>query len=418
MKWLITGGRPLEGEVAVEGSKNAALPILAATLLTDEAVLLHRIPALRDVEVLLQILEHLGKRVEPLGRGSYRIRPSGRLSGTAPHHLIRRLRASFLVLGPLLARLGEAEVSLPGGCAIGLRPVDLHLRGLQAMGAELELRGEIVHARAPQLRAAEIHLSYPSVGATEHLLMTAALVPGRTVLHNPAREPEVDDLIAFLNKLGAKVARSPAYIEIEGGSELGGAEHTVIPDRLCAGTFVIATALAGGEVTVRCCPWHLRPLVGKLMEMGVEIVERPDGVTVTREGPLRYRAVEIETRPYPGFPTDMHPPIMPLLALARGESRLRETVFEDRFSYVRELCRMGADIRVWGQTAIVRGVGELRGAEVRAGDIRAGVALVLAGLAARGTTVVHDERDQIPRGYSDLAGALNRLGAQIQVLEP
>jgi len=413
MRFLISGGRPLSGEVAVGGSKNAALPIIAATLLSDAEIVLHRIPDLRDVGTLLSILTHLGKEIEPLGEGSYRIRP-GHLRSRAPHSLIHEIRASFLVLGPLLARLGEAEVSLPGGCAIGLRPVDLHLRGLRAMGAEVKLCADVVVARAPRgLRAAEIHLSYPSVGATEHLLMTAALVPGRTIIRNPAQEPEVDDLIGFLDELGAHVVRRADHIEIEGRSRLKGAEYTVIPDRLCAGTYVIAAALAGGELTVRSCPWHLSPLVDKLKEMGVEISEDSHGLTVVRNGPLDYRAVEIETRPYPGFPTDMHPPIMPLLALAQGESRLRETVFEDRFAYVEGLRRMGAEIELWGQTAIVRGVSELRGAEVRAGDIRAGVALVLAGLAARGTTVVHDERDQISRGYSDLAGTLSRLGAYV-----
>jgi len=414
MKYLIRGGRPLRGEVAVEGSKNATLPLLAATLLTDREIVLHRVPALSDVQNMLEILKHLGKSIEPLGEGSYRIRQAGRLSGTVPHALIHRMRASFLVLGPLLARLGEAEISLPGGCAIGLRPVDLHLRGLQAMGAELKLRGKIVSARTAGLRAAEIHLSYPSVGATEHILMAAALVPGRTVILNPAREPEVDDLIAFLKELGAKIGRSSGYIEIEGQRELGGGEHSVIPDRICAGTYLIAGALTGGKVAVRCNPWHLSPLTAKLKEMGVEIEEEPGGLAVSCKG-RTYRAVEIETRPYPGFPTDMHPPIMPLLALADGESILRETVFEDRFAYVGELCRMGANIRLWGQTAIVRGVEALRGEEVRAGDIRAGVALVLAGLAAHGTTVVHDSEDHIQRGYSDLAGTLQKLGADVRI---
>ncbi len=413
MKLLITGGRELLGEVAVEGSKNAALPILAATLLTDEDALLKGIPALKDVQTVIGILEHLGKGVDCLRGGSYRVRSTGRLCGIAPQALVRRMRASFLILGPLLARLGEAEVSLPGGDAIGLRPVDLHLKGLQAMGAELELKDGIVFARAKRLQPAEIHLSYPSVGATEHLMTTAALIRGRTVIHNPAQEPEIADLARFLMKLGARIGLHRTRIEVEGCQELGGATHTVIPDRLCAGTYLIATALAGGEVFVRCNPWHLSPLVAKLKEMGVEIGERPEGLLVTRSDGIAYRPVEIETRPYPGFPTDMHPPIMPLLALASGESRLRETVFEDRFSYVPELRRMGADLTLWGQTVIVRGVRELRGAEVWARDIRAGVALVLAGLAARGTTIVYDEEEHIPRGYSDLVGALRTLGAEI-----
>ena len=416
MKLLISGSRPLQGEVAVEGSKNSALPIFAATLLTDEDVLLYGIPTLKDVQTIIAILEQLGKRIEPLGTGSYRIRSSGRLSKVPPHSLIRRMRASFLVLGPLLARLGEAEVSLPGGDAIGLRPVDLHLKGLQAMGAELEQQEAIVFARTKCLQPAEIHLSYPSVGATEHLMMTAALVPGRTVIRNPAQEPEIHDLADFLGKLGTNIQLHPTFMEIEGHPELPGATHTVIPDRLCAGTYTIATALAGGEVFVRCIPWHLRPLVNTLKEMGVEIEEQPDGVIVARDGAAMYRPVEIETRPYPGFPTDMHPPIMPLLALTEGESRVRETVYEDRFSYAKELSRMGANIHIWGQTAIVRGGKELTGTEVHAKDIRAGATLVLAGLAARRMTVVHDDEEHIPRGYSDLAGTLRQLGAKIEVV--
>jgi UDP-N-acetylglucosamine 1-carboxyvinyltransferase len=413
MKLLITGGHPLRGEVRVDGSKNSALPILAATLLTDEDVELAGIPALKDVQTILDILEHLGKRVDALGEGRYRIRTTDPLSGVAPHSLVRRMRASFLVLGPLLARLGEAEVSLPGGDAIGLRPVDLHLKGLQAMGAQFEQREGVIRARTQHLQPAEIHLSYPSVGATEHLMMTATRVPGHTVIRNPAQEPEIGDLAEFLRKLGAHIALYPTHIEIEGVQELGCAvAHRVIPDRLCAGTYAIATALAGGEVLVRCAPWHLQPLLHTLREMGVPMKEQADGVLVT--GSSMYRPVEIETRPYPGFPTDMHPPITPLLAVASGESRLRETVFEDRFSHVNELGRMGADIQIWGQTVIIRGVPELYAAEVQAADIRSGVALVLAGLAARGTTVVHDDGEHLRRGYSDLAGTLRHLGAEIR----
>lgn len=421
MIYRIRGGRPLAGEVTVQGSKNAALPALVATLLTEEEIRLSNVPRLKDVETLIAILRSLGKEVHSLeedGRGGMRVRvfSSDRgLSGSAPAEPVRAIRASFLVLGPLLARLGEAEVPLPGGDAIGLRPVDLHLRGLQAMGAEISLHGEVVRAKAPAggLRPAEISLSYPSVGATEHLLMTAALVPGKTVIRNPAREPEVGDLAGLLQKMGAGVQICATQIEIEGHSALGGAAHEVIPDRLCAGTFVIAAALTGGELLVRCNPWHLRPVTGTLTSMGVNLHERPEGVRVS---PPRaaYRPVEIETWPYPGFPTDMHPPIVPLLSLTPGESRVRETVFEDRFAYAPELRRMGADLHVWGQTVILKGVRALQGAEVRARrDNRAGVALVLAGLAAEGETIVYDEEDHIPRGHSDLAGTLRDLGAEI-----
>lgn len=416
MKLLITGGRPLQGEIAVEGSKNSALPLFAATLLTDDDVVLQGIPALKDVQTIIAILEHLGKRVEHLGDGQYRIRAAGQLRAVPPQALVRRMRASFLVLGPLLARVGEAEVSLPGGDAIGLRPVDLHLKGLQAMGAELEQQDAIIFARTKRLQPAEIHLSYPSVGATEHLMMTAVCVHGRTVIRNPAQEPEINDLADFLGKLGAQIELHSSHIEIEGGHELRGATHRVIPDRLCAGTYTIATALAGGEVFIRCIPWHLRPLLTTLEQMGVHLKEQPTGVIVSRNGCAEYRPVEIETRPFPGFPTDLHPLLVPLLALTEGESRVRETIYEDRFSYARELVRMGADIRIWGQTAIVHGVKELTGTEVEAQDIRAGATLALAGLAARGRTTVHDEEGHILRGYSDLAGTLRHLGAEIEVV--
>ena len=427
MIYLIRSGRPLAGEVTVQGSKNAALPALVATLVTDEEVRLVNIPRLRDVATLTTILRSLGKGVESTtavssqlsatatATDAIRVFPLDReLSGKPPTEPVRAIRASFLVLGPLLARLGEAEVALPGGDAIGLRPVDLHLRGLQAMGAEISLQGGVVRAKATRLRPAEITLSYPSVGATEHLLMTAALIPGRTVIHNPAQEPEVGDLAGLLQQMGAGIRISSTQIEIEGRAALSGATHAVIPDRLCAGTFVIAAALTGGNVLVRCHPWHLRPLTGTLTSMGVQIHEQSEGIRVSPQSCRSYQAVEIETRPYPGFPTDMHPPIVPLLSLTPGESRVRETVFEDRFAYAPELRRMGADLDVWGQTVILRGVRALRGAEVRARrDNRAGVALVLAGLAAEGTTIVHDEEDHILRGHSDLAGTLRELGAEI-----
>lgn len=415
MRYVVEGGRPLQGEVTVPGAKNSALHLLAATLLIDDEIVLHRVPPLKDVETLIALLEHLGKRVERVGPESYRIRFSRRLVGSPPPELVRKMRASFHVLGPLLTRVGEAEIPLPGGDAIGQRPVDLHLRGLQAMGARFELCAETVRARVERLRPAEVHLRYPSVGATEHLMMTATRVPGRTVIHNPAREPEVEDLAQFLRQLGARIELHPTHIGIEGGAPLRGTDYRVMPDRLCAGTFAIAAAVTGGKVAISCDPWHLRPLTGTLQAMNVAIEERSDGVVVAGRDPCRHRSIEIETGPYPDFPTDMHPPIMPLLALTPGESRLRETVFEDRFSYLEGLRRMGADIEIWGQTAIVRGVDGLKSVEVEEHrDNRAGVALVLAGLTAEGTTVVHDVNDHIPRGYSDLVGTLNHLGARIR----
>ena len=428
MKLVIEGGRPLRGEVAVQGAKNSALHLLAAALLTDEPIVLQRVPELSDVRAQLALLEALGKRVERLSAEGYRLRasPAG-LRPLAPSEPARRLRASFHVLGPLLARCGEAAVPLPGGDAIGPRPVDLHLRGLEALGAHIEVdKGKGVvyaRARAGALRPACIELPYPSVGATIHLMITAAGLPGpgRTVIENAAREPEVDDVARLLRAMGARVERTGSRLEIRGqdSTELRGAEHQVMPDRICAGTYAIAVAIAGGSAIIRCVPWHLGALVDTLQAMGVVVRERPDGrgLEVARGRGDALRAIAIETRPYPGFPTDLHPPIAALLALADGESRLRETVFEDRFAYVEGLRRLGAQIEVDAprRTAIVRGGRALEGADVRVHkDNRAGAALVLAGLAARGTTIVHDDEGLIPRGYSRLVEDLRALGADIK----
>lgn len=412
MKFFIHGGKSLFGEIEVSGAKNAALPIFAATLLTDEPVYLKNIPNIKDIRTMVQMLQELGKKVERIEHNTYCISSGGSLNFEAPYELVRQMRASFLVLGPLLARLGRAHVPLPGGCVLGPRPVDFHIKGLQALGAQIELSGGTVKAKALDLRGAEIYLDYPSVGATEHLMMTAALVPGRTVINNPAQEPEVYDLGHFLRKLGATIKINHAKIEIEGVSKLKGATHAIIPDRMNAGSYIIAGAITAGKVFVRCNPAHLQALLGKLREIGVKLNEGDKGVEVQGSGD--YKATEIETRPYPGFPTDLQSQMMALLSLALGESVIRETVFESRFSHAAELVRLGADIRISGRSALIKGVKGLEGTKVVATDIRAGVALVLAGLAAHGETCVIDE-GHICRGYSDLAGDLRKLGAAIEV---
>jgi len=406
---IIHGGRQLFGKLTVEGAKNVALPILSATLLTDHEVTLHNIPALQDVATIVEMLEILGKRVESLARGTYRITPSDSLKPEAPYELVRRMRASFLVLGPLLVRLGRARVPLPGGCVLGPRPIDLHLKGLSQMGAEIKISQGYVEAQG-ELHGAEIYLDYPSVGATEQLLATATLIPERTIINNPAAEPEVEDLAHFLGKMGAEIELGKR-IEIRGTGELGGADYEIIPDRINAGTYMIAVALAGGAGLIRCEPGHLQALLGKLAECGVEIEEEDGAVRVNSAGELE--PLEVETRPYPGFPTDLQPQMATLLCLARGESLVRETVFAGRFAHVPELLRMGAKIRLSDSSAIIKGVDHLEGTEVEAPDIRAGAALVLAGLAARGKTRVRDG-GHLSRGYSDIAHDLRQLGAEVE----
>lgn len=414
MNYRILGGRALKGEVAVPGAKNAVLHLLAAALLTDEPVVLRDVPDLRDVHTQLAILEALGRRVEPLGEDAYRIAPGSFLAAEAPSELVQRLRASFHVLGPLLARLGEAYVPLPGGDVLGPRPVDLHLQGLEALGADIEVVEGGVWARARELHPATIPLPYPSVGATIHLALTAALVPGTTVIENPAREPEVDEVLAFLSALGAPARRREGCIEIRGRQELHGAEHRVMPDRICAGTYLLAGIITQGELEVRCRPWHLRPFLDTLRAMDVQLREFTDGVVVRCEDLQALRPIAIETKPYPGFPTDLHPPLAALLSLVPGESRIREGVFQDRFAYAGGLNALGARVRIRGREAIIEGVSKLHGAQVRVErDNRAGAALVLAALAAEGESLVRDEEELIPRGYSRFAETLRDLGADI-----
>jgi UDP-N-acetylglucosamine 1-carboxyvinyltransferase len=414
MRVTVYGGRRLFGEIAIDGAKNAALPLLAATVLTDDEVILENVPDVGDVRTMIALLESVGKRVLFLEPGVYSIRTERELVGTPPEELVRRLRASFLLLGPLMARHGSSQLPLPGGCPIGVRPVDLHLKGLRALGAELSSQGGSWGARAERLHPAEIHLDYPSVGATEQIMMTAALIPGRTVISNPAQDPEVHDLARLLIKMGAGIMIEPGRLQVEGAKKLSGAVHTVIPDRINAGTFLIAGAIAGGDVTVtRCQPLHLEALLSKFDELGITVHEHVESVRVISDGPGSFVGGRVEARPYPGFPTDLQPQMMALLSVARGSSIIKETVWESRFAHAAELVRMGAQIRLEGSTALIEGVAGLSGAEVSGNDVRAGAALVLAGLIAEGKTVVIDRDEHIRRGYRDLVGDLNRLGAAI-----
>jgi UDP-N-acetylglucosamine 1-carboxyvinyltransferase len=414
MRVTVYGGRRLFGEIAIDGAKNAALPLLAATVLTDDEVILENVPDVGDVRTMIALLESVGKRVLLLEPGVYSILTERELVGTPPEELVRRLRASFLLLGPLMARHGSSQLPLPGGCPIGVRPVNLHLKGLRALGAELSSQGGSWGARAERLHPAEIHLDYPSVGATEQIMMTAALIPGRTVISNPAQDPEVHDLARLLIKMGAGIMIEPGRLQVEGAKKLSGAVHTVIPDRINAGTFLIAGAIAGGDVTVtRCQPLHLEALLSKFDELGITVHEHVESVRVISDGPGSFVGGRVEARPYPGFPTDLQPQMMALLSVARGSSIIKETVWESRFAHAAELVRMGAQIRLEGSTALIEGVAGLSGAEVSGNDVRAGAALVLAGLIAEGKTVVIDRDEHIRRGYRDLVGDLNRLGAAI-----
>jgi len=412
MEYLsIKGGRRLTGSINVEGAKNAALPACVATLLTDEPVILHRIPQLRDVSTILATITSLGKRVTREG-DRVEITHGGALKAEAEARYVKQMRASFLVLGPLLARLGHAVVPLPGGCTIGPRPIDLHVQGLKRLGATIEERVDSVVVSAEQLSGARIDLPYPSVGATEQLVMAATLAKGETWIENPAKEPEVADLIDLLRKMGAQIEVTPTAIRVVGTDSIHGAEHTVIPDRLEAGTYLLAAAITGGEVEVRgVVPKHLRPLLAVLKEAGMMCFEGND--TIVLANTERPHPVRVSTTPHPGFPTDLQPPLVAMLSLARGKSVIEEMVFERRFGYIPSLKRMGAQIVLTDRTATITGVSTLWGAEVDAPDIRAGAALVLAGLAAQGCTTI-SQLEQIDRGYAKIEVKLSLLGAQIE----
>lgn len=415
---VINGGRPLVGRVRIDGAKNAVLPIIAASLLSSRPTTLRDIPWLNDVATACEVIGHLGAAVRRSG-GDLVIDPSGLTDVEAPYELVRKMRASFLVLGPLLARLGRARISLPGGCAIGTRPIDLHLKGLEALGAKIVIgHGRIEAVVADHLHGAHIYLDFPSVGATENIMMAAVLACGTTTIENAAEEPEVVDLANFINTMGGRVygAGTPV-IRIEGEPELHGTTYSVIPDRIEAGTFMVAAAITGGDVVLEnVVSEHLKPVIAKLGEAGVIVSEEAGGqLRVT--APERPRATDIKTLPYPGFPTDMQAQFMALLTIAEGTSIVTETVFENRFMHVDELKRMGAQIKIEGRSAVIRGQRQLQGASVRATDLRAGAALVLAGLAAEGTTEVSGV-DHIDRGYIAFDEKLARLGADLTRVGP
>jgi UDP-N-acetylglucosamine 1-carboxyvinyltransferase len=410
---VIRGGAVLEGEVVVGGSKNAALPLLFASLLTPERCVVRNVPRLVDVRTTVAVLRHLGARVtsSPDGR-DLEVEARDVHCTEAPYDLVKTMRASFLCLGPLLARFGRARVSTPGGCAIGARPVDLHLAGLARLGARVRLVEGYVEAEAERLRGAKIVLDFPSVGATQQLMMAAALAEGTTVIENAAREPECVCLARALERMGARVdGAGTAVVTIEGRPALGGAVHTVIPDRIEAGTFMVAAAITGGSVRVTGARAdHLDAVIAKLRQAGVRVHEGESGLAVERNGPLG--AVDVTTMPYPGFPTDLQAQFMALMTRAEGTSSFTETIFENRFMHVQELARMGAQVRVQGNRALVRGPSRLSGAPVMATDLRASVCLVLAGLAAEGTTRV-SRVYHLDRGYERLEEKLRALGAEI-----
>jgi UDP-N-acetylglucosamine 1-carboxyvinyltransferase len=420
----IRGGRPLSGAIPIGGAKNAALPLMTAALLTEEPLTLRNVPILADITTLSHLLMQHGASITMAGAQSanerghaLRIDAKRIVSTTAPYDLVRKMRASVLVLGPILARCGEARVSLPGGCAIGTRPVDLHVKGLERLGARIELREGYIDAQAPQgLKGAEIIFPVVSVGATENLLMAASLAEGETTLINAAREPEIIDLAACLNAMGAKISGAGTdRIMIAGVKRLHGAEHTVVPDRIETGTYLMATAITGGSVDLLGARYDLVAAVARSLESaGVEISENAKGLTVARRNG-RLSGVDVMTEPFPGFPTDLQAQMMALMATADGAAMITETIFENRFMHVPELCRMGANINVHGASAMVRGVAHLNGAPVMATDLRASVSLVLAGLAAAGETTINRVY-HLDRGYERLEEKLAACGADIERL--
>jgi len=413
-KFRIRGSRPLMGEIEVGGSKNAALPILAATLLSGYPSTIRNVPDLLDVRTMLMVLESLGVKVERIGDRSYTVYPEFLKPVEPPYELIRKMRASFLVTGPLLARFGRAQVPLPGGCAIGSRPIDLHLKGFSHLGVEVSMRSGYIEGWAEKLHGGEVYLDFPSVGATENVMMLAATIPEETMIANAAREPEVVDLAHFLSLMGAEIEGAGTdTVVVRGRKHLKGCEYKIMNDRIEAGTFCVAGAITRGRVTVKGVDYVLlRSVLTKLEEIGVR-VERvgEDQVFVAMEG--RPKATNIKTMPYPGFPTDMQAQFMALLCLADGVSVITETVFESRFAHVGELERMGAKVQVEGRSAVVVGVEKLTGTEVTATDLRAGAALVLAGLAAEGLTEVNGVH-HVDRGYERLEEKLASLGASIE----
>ena len=413
-KLIVTGGTPLRGEISISGAKNAALPVLVASLLTNETVSIGNVPHLQDITTTMELLGRMGVRLVVGDKMVIEADSSQNTSVRAPYELVKTMRASILVLGPLLARFGEAEVSLPGGCAIGSRPVNLHIKGLQAMGAEINLEGGYIRARAKRLKGARIFMDLVSVTGTENIMMAATLADGTTIIENAAREPEVVDLAKCLMAMGAKIRGAGTdEITIEGVEQLHGAVHDVIPDRIETGTYLVAAAMTGGSVRLRNArPDLLQAVLEKLREAGAVIETGPNWISLDMQG-RRPKGVTVRTAPYPAFPTDMQAQFIALNAIAEGSGTVTETIFENRFMHVYELQRMGASIDMEGNTAIVRGVKSLKGAPVMATDLRASASLALAGLVAEGETIV-DRIYHIDRGYECIEEKLAQLGARIR----
>lgn len=414
-QFAIKGGNPLVGEVEIGGAKNAALAILAAAIMTDETVLIENMPDVRDTNVLIQAMESIGVIVKRIDRHTVKINASNIHDVVIEDDFIKKIRASYYLLGALLGKYKKAEVSLPGGCNIGLRPIDQHIKGFRALGADVRIEHGMIITDAEHLRGNHVYLDVVSVGATINVMMAAAMAEGKTTIENAAKEPHVVDLANFLNSMGADIKGAGTdVIRIKGVSKLHGSEYAIIPDQIEAGTFMFAAAVTKGDVTVKnVIPKHLESISAKLLEIGCEVEESDDAVRVVASKPLGH--THVKTLPYPGFPTDMQPQIAVTLGLSMGTSIVTESIFENRFKYVDELTRMGASIKVEGNTAIIDGVKKYTGASITAPDLRAGAALVIAGLAAEGITVVDDIRF-IQRGYEDFHLKLKALGAQIELV--
>lgn len=415
-QYVIKGGNPLYGEVEIGGAKNAALAILAAAIMTDETVTIDNLPNVRDINVLLQAIEEIGAHVERVDIHKVKINGSFIRGVNVDNEFIRRIRASYYLIGALLGKYKHAEVALPGGCDIGSRPIDLHMKGFRSMGADIDIAHGLVIARAKELKGTHIYMDKVSVGATINIMMAAAMADGKTVIENAAKEPHVVDVANFLNSMGANIRGAGTdVIRIVGVERLHATEYSVIPDQIEAGTFMFAVAAAGGNVLVKdVIPKHLEATTAKLLEVGCQVEEFDDSVRVISDGHLRH--TQVTTLPYPGFPTDMQPQMAVLLGIAEGTSTVTESIFENRFKYVDELTRMGADIKVESNIAIISGVKRYTGARVNAPDLRAGAALVIAGLAADGITVV-DDIYYIQRGYEALEEKLTKIGAKIARVE-
>lgn len=409
---MVEKSPPLKGNVRISGAKNSALPILAASLLGTEDIILEDVPKLKDVELMCEVLSSLGAEVENFGEGTIKINSANVNKFETNYELMSKMRASFLVMGPLLTRLGKTKNSLPGGCAIGTRPIDLHLKGFRALGASIDADHGNISAYADKLVGDKIYLDFPSVGATENIMMAATLAEGETIIDNAAMEPEIVDLSNFLNKLGADIkGAGTSTIRIKGVSKLGGAKHQIIPDRIEAGTFMVAAAITKGDIVVEnVISNHIKPVIAKLKEAGCTVIENGDSIRVI--GTENPKAIDIKTLPYPGFPTDMQAQFMTFMTLCGGTSVAIETVFENRFMHVDELKRMGADIKIDGRSAIIQGIDNLTSAPVKASDLRAGAALVLAGLVAEGVTEI-DNVYHIDRGYDGIEAKFTALGAKI-----